>query len=111
MKLFNKTFAEFSKEDFSEFSSRVLGALKEKNKRYREIAEEQKKLKEEYPMLKTLLDEFQVNKKTVVSRKDIYALREYFELFFESLDYEYYEMFLKGQKEEYFSLKSKGIIK
>ncbi len=111
MKSFNKTFAEFSKEDFSEFSSRVLGALKEKNKRYKEIFEEQKKLKEEYPMLKVLLDEFHVNNKTTISKKDVYALRKYFELFFESLDHEYYEMFLKGQKEEYFALKSKGIIK
>lgn len=111
MKSFNKTFAEFSKEDFSEFSSRVLGVLKEKNKRYREIFEEQKKLKEECPMLKTLFDEFHVNNKTILSKKDVYALREYLELFFQALDYEYYEMFLKGQKEEYFTLKNKGIIK
>lgn len=99
MKSFNKTFAEFSKEDFSEFSSKVLGILRENNKRYGEIFEKRKKLKEEYPMLKVLLDEFHVNNKTVISKKDVYALREYFELFFEALDYEYYEMFLKGQKE------------
>lgn len=111
MKSFNKTFAEFSKEDFSEFSSRVFGVLRKNNKKYREILEEQKELKEKNPMLKTLFDEFHVNNKTILSKKDVYALREYLELFFQALDYEYYEMFLKGQKEEYFALKNKGIIK
>lgn len=111
MKSFNKTFAEFSKEDFSEFTANIFANLRQNNKKYKEIFELQKKLKEECPMLEILLEEFHVPKNVTISKKDVYTLRRYFELYFEALNYEYYEIFLRGQKEEYCSLRSKGIIK
>ncbi len=111
MKKFNRTFAEYSDEDFAEYSNDIIVNMRKTNKEYLRLWEKRKKLKEDYPKLELLCDEYTIPKITKLTRKEVYALRDYFDVIYDMHYMEYQEMFRVGKREEYFELKSLGILK
>lgn len=94
-------------ETAQEFCDEALQNLL-KNKRYREIVEKRKKIKNEYPNVKDILEGNHFPKLNMTESKKLY---EFLMLQGEQYELERVEIFIRGMKEAYELFKKLDILK